>query len=320
MSQHDMDIANGPGATFRADANNALQALASNSVGALSPATTFPCQWWGDTTAGKLKRRNSANSAWIDMGPLDSLSYLLISGGTLTGAVNDAPTQTIASATTTNIAGATSNVVAISGTTTITGLGTIAAGARRTVRFLGSLTLTYNVTSLILPTAASITTAANDTAEFLSLGSGNWICLYYDPASGKSPAFAYDRSNVLGTVTHSGGVPTGPLMEYGSNAQGQFWKYANGQMICTYDTIFAGGTAANGNVFRSVVAAIGSTPSAFIAAPSITASGYSQASGGGWAGLQVSGSASNWGSWSVYTSNSVLGSLVLNLVAVGRWF
>lgn len=179
MSQHDMDVANGPGATVRTDINAALQALASNSVGPLAPATTFPCQWWGDTTANKLKRRNIANSAWIDMGPLDSLSYLLASGGTMTGPINDATPQTIASATTTDIGASTSNVVYISGTTTITGLGTIAAGARRTVRFLGSLVLTHNVTSLILPGNASITTAANDTAEFLSLGSGNWICLDY---------------------------------------------------------------------------------------------------------------------------------------------
>jgi len=100
-------------------------------------------------------------------------------GGTLTGPINDAPTQTIASAATVDIGAATSNLVAISGTTTITGLGTIAAGARRTVRFLGSLVLTHNATALILPGSVNITTAANDTADFLSLGSGNWICLDY---------------------------------------------------------------------------------------------------------------------------------------------
>ena len=179
MSQHDMDVANGPGATVRTDINGALQALASNSVGPLAPATTFPCQWWADTTAGRLKRRNIANTGWVDMGALDTQSFLLISGGTLTGPINDATPQTIASATLTDIGAATSGVVAISGTTAITGLGSIAAGARRSVRFLGSLLLTYNVTSLILPGNANITTAANDTADFLSLGGGNWICLSY---------------------------------------------------------------------------------------------------------------------------------------------
>lgn len=90
----------------------------------------------------------------------------------------------IASATTTDIGAATSNYLNVTGTTTITGLGTAAAGIMRTLRFAAALTLTYNATSLILPGAASITTAANDRAHFVSLGSGNWLCLWYQTASG----------------------------------------------------------------------------------------------------------------------------------------
>lgn len=113
---------------------------------------------------------------------------LPVAGGTLTGAVNYAATQTIASATTTDIGAATSNAIIVSGTTTITGLGTIAAGAERAVTFSGVLTLTHNVTSLILPGAASITTAAGDSAYFISLGSGNWRCTSYQKASGAAVA------------------------------------------------------------------------------------------------------------------------------------
>lgn len=91
----------------------------------------------------------------------------------------------IASATTTDLSTATGDFVKITGTTTITGLGTVAAGAERVLQFAGALTLTYNATSLILPTAASITTAANDIARFRSLGSGNWICVGYVRASGQ---------------------------------------------------------------------------------------------------------------------------------------
>jgi hypothetical protein len=90
----------------------------------------------------------------------------------------------IASATTTNIGAATGEFVDVTGTTTITGLGTIAAGIVRTVRFTGALTLTHNGTSLILPGAANITTAANDIAMFRSLGSGNWICVGYKKQDG----------------------------------------------------------------------------------------------------------------------------------------
>lgn len=85
----------------------------------------------------------------------------------------------IASASTTDIGAATAEFVDVTGTTTITALGTIAAGIERTVRFTGALTLTYNATSLILPGSANITTANGDTAIFRSLGSGNWKCIVY---------------------------------------------------------------------------------------------------------------------------------------------
>lgn len=70
MSQHDMDIANQAGAAFRADLNLALQALVGNSSGTSAPTTTFPYMFWADTSAGVLKQRNSANTAWISLGLL----------------------------------------------------------------------------------------------------------------------------------------------------------------------------------------------------------------------------------------------------------
>lgn len=85
----------------------------------------------------------------------------------------------IASASTTDIGAATGEFIDVTGTTTITALGTIAAGIVRTVRFTGALTLTHNATSLILPGSANITTANGDVAMFRSLGSGNWKCVGY---------------------------------------------------------------------------------------------------------------------------------------------
>lgn len=74
MSQHDFNIANQTGASFRSDLNDALAALATNSSGAASPSTTFAYQWWADTTANRLKQRNGANSAWFVREPLDDNS------------------------------------------------------------------------------------------------------------------------------------------------------------------------------------------------------------------------------------------------------
>jgi hypothetical protein len=89
------------------------------------------------------------------------------------------PWVDVASATTTDIGAAASQNVRVTGTTTITGLGTVAAGTFRRVRFAAALTLTHNATSLILPGAANVTTAAGDVAEFVSEGSGNWRCVNY---------------------------------------------------------------------------------------------------------------------------------------------
>ena len=91
----------------------------------------------------------------------------------------------IASATTTDIGAATGRFVHITGTTTITGFGTKTAGVVRIVTFDGALTLTHNATSLILPGAANITTAAGDTAFMVSEGSGNWRCIGYMRANGQ---------------------------------------------------------------------------------------------------------------------------------------
>ncbi len=192
MSQDDYVIENASGAAVRADLNNALAAIVSQNSGATAPTTTFAYQWWADTTTGLLKIRNAANSAWITIGTLAAanLGLLSLAGGALTGALNEAQGADIASAATTDIGAATGNFVNITGAVTITALGTIQAGTRRVVKFAGALTLTYNATSLILPTAANITTAAGDVAAFISLGSGNWICTGYLRADGSIPAAA----------------------------------------------------------------------------------------------------------------------------------
>ena len=104
--------------------------------------------------------------------------------GTFSRAVNTAKGTDIASAATTDIGAALGNYVQITGTTTITGLGTVGAGVIRFLTFTGILTLTYNATSLILPTSASIVTAAGDTATLISEGSGNWRCITYQRATG----------------------------------------------------------------------------------------------------------------------------------------
>lgn len=144
----------------------------------------------GYSAAGTIIWRVYHSGAWatyvIQDKAANDAAYLKLTGGSLSGALNEAKGTDIASATTTDIGAATGNYVVITGTTTITGLGTVQAGTRREVNFSGILTLTHNGTSLILPTGANITTAAGDTATFISLGSGNWVCVNYQRASGEA--------------------------------------------------------------------------------------------------------------------------------------
>lgn len=89
----------------------------------------------------------------------------------------------VASATTTNLETATGDLIDVTGTTAITAI-TLSDGHERTVRFTGILTLTHGA-SLVLPGAASITTAAGDMAVFRGYAASVVRCVGYTKASGK---------------------------------------------------------------------------------------------------------------------------------------
>lgn len=116
-------------------------------------------------------------------------------GGTLSSALNEAPSVTLASASTVNIGAAAANTINITGAVTITAFDTIADGARRTLIFGGASMLTHNSTSLILPTGANITPAVGDVAQFVSKGSGNWKCVEYMKADGTALAGSGGSTN-----------------------------------------------------------------------------------------------------------------------------
>ena len=67
MSQHDFNIANQGFPAFRSDLNDALLAVRSTNSGTTAPSPTVAGMLWYDATNNILKRRNTANSAWIDV-------------------------------------------------------------------------------------------------------------------------------------------------------------------------------------------------------------------------------------------------------------
>lgn len=101
----------------------------------------------------------------------------------------------IASGSTIDLDAATGRFVDVTGTTTITAI-TLTDGDDRWVRFTGALTLTHGA-SLVLPGAASITTAAGDWAHFVGYSAGVVRCASYITASGQP---------VVGTLRPSVGI------------------------------------------------------------------------------------------------------------------
>lgn len=129
----------------------------------------------GDLVAGTIYGIEYDGTVFQLLSPISNLRTMYVKGAD------------VASATTTNLATTTGDFVNVTGTTTITGLGTANEGVLRGVRFTGALTLTHNATSLILPNNGSnITTANGDNAVFRSLGSGNWVCINYTKVNGTS--------------------------------------------------------------------------------------------------------------------------------------
>lgn len=155
-----------------------------------APASPIAGMIWMDSSVSPAQPKIYTGSAWTDLESIKGAD--------------------IASATTTDIGAATGRFVDVTGTTTITGLGTVRAGTIRFVRFTGALTLTHNATSLILPSSANITTVNGDVAGFVSLGSGNWKCIYYQRQDGTSVVAGTAVGQVIQVVnTQSGAVATG---------------------------------------------------------------------------------------------------------------
>lgn len=61
------------GLEMRTQLNAIVLALIGDSMGPTEPAETYPGMWWGDTTAGQLKRRTVANDGWTVVGPIDDI-------------------------------------------------------------------------------------------------------------------------------------------------------------------------------------------------------------------------------------------------------
>lgn len=127
----------------------------------------------------------------------------------------------------------------------------------------------------------------------------------------------YHQSNVVGTVSQSGGVPTGAIIERGSNVNGEYAKFADGTLICTSEianTSAAIGTALQGG-YRSDIYNW-TFPTAFISRPTVSSGILDLAFGG------VAEGQSPTYSRYIYTAVTAqpASDRTIQLVAIGRWY
>lgn len=219
--------------------NNATNYVEATTAGVVSSNTSG---FTGGRIALFIVVASAGLTTWTDVRFAQAVAPTSFTGGTLSGALNESGAVTLASAATVNIGAAAANTINVSGTTTITAFDTIAASALRRVVFAGVLTLTHNATSLILPTAASITTAAGDVAEFISLGAGNWKCTYYTRANGTSLAGSAFTGGTLTSALN--GAPPATLASAGTvnigAASTNDITVSGTTAITAFDTIAAG--------------------------------------------------------------------------------
>jgi Phage T7 tail fibre protein. len=127
------------------------------------------------------------------------------------------------------------------------------------------------------------------------------------------------RAGLLGTVSQSGGVPTGAVFESGSNANGTWTKYANGDMKVERTlTTTVNVTLAIGSMFYATVSTIAFSQT-FVAAPKMSLNVF-----GVGAAMWPSGMSTLVGGTGGFTVMSptsfASASLTFNIIAWGRWF
>jgi uncharacterized cupin superfamily protein len=129
----------------------------------------------------------------------------------------------IASSGTTSIAEYPGDLIHVTGTTTITSLGSAPqAGVQKTVIFDGILTLT-NGASLSLPGGVNILTAANDSAVFISDSTTAWKCVQYTRAAIEVLKGTYLATRVIaasGTYTPTSGARSALVRMFGGGGAG----------------------------------------------------------------------------------------------------
>lgn len=128
----------------------------------------------------------------------------------------------------------------------------------------------------------------------------------------------YARDGIVATVGQSGGVPTGGIIERGSNANGQYVRFADGTQVCwNTDATQRAIPTASGTLYVSAPATL-TFPSAFSVTPVATLQAADAVNAPAWAGSSSTTTTGITAAYLVSASNTATAKLAY--VAVGRWF
>lgn len=123
----------------------------------------------------------------------------------------------------------------------------------------------------------------------------------------------YKQSNIIGTVGQLSGVPTGAIIESGSNANGKYIKFADGTQICALTT-----SLSNGEYAWTYPAVFAETPqmtclASVIQGTYLFSTTYLRSSGASSATFYGNVSTNGGSTWTPSAGE-------IHITAIGRWY
>lgn len=208
----DTSGADGPVYIYAMATASLLDSLLQNHRGAARPAWLKANAFWIADGAGATARKwyffDGADD--ILVGTIDETNDKFFPSPHFNDAVNEVKGADIASASTIDLDAATGNLVDVTGTTAITAI-TLSEGRERTIRTTGILTLTHG-SSLVLPGAANIATAAGDFFTFRGYSGGVVRCVHARRADGR-PLFQRRGADIASATTTVLDNATGDIVD-----------------------------------------------------------------------------------------------------------
>lgn len=150
-----------------------------------------------------------------------------------------------------------------------------------------------------------------DSANQLSWGGGSL---------GAVSRWVYHQGNTIGTVSQTSSVPTGALIEKGSNANGNWTRFADGTQICWY---YEGSQTAVNTLLSSTAGIYYTTltatfPATFSVAPTLVGLAINSQNLPVWSGNAFASTTSTGPVYFFATGNTA--TVLRGYIAIGRWY